>query len=80
MCSLRDKQSVQLREFGPDCSASNRNICAIPHLILLVRHRWREFLVGAAIGTLLIVGMFLWIGFEASAQYFQLARRMVTAR
>ncbi len=52
---------------------------AVPHLILLVRRRWREFLVGAAIGSLLIVGMFLWIGFEASAQYFQLARRMVSA-
>ena len=52
---------------------------AVPHLILLVRRRWREFLVGAAIGSLLIIGMFLWIGFEASAQYFQLARRMVSA-
>ncbi len=52
---------------------------AVPHLILLVRRRWREFIVGAAIGSLLIVGMFLWIGFDASAQYFQLARRMVSA-
>ncbi len=52
---------------------------AIPHLILLVRHRWREFLVGATIGTGLIVGLFLWVGFEASSQYLELARRMVTA-
>lgn len=52
---------------------------AIPHLILLVRRRWRELIVGAAIATLFIVGLFLWIGLEASAQYFQLARRMVTA-
>ncbi len=52
---------------------------AVPHLILLVRRRWREFVVGAAIGSLLIIGMFLWIGFDASAQYFQLARRMVSA-
>lgn len=52
---------------------------AIPHLILLVRRRWREGLVGAAIGAMLIIGLFLWIGFEASAQYLQLARRMVTA-
>lgn len=52
---------------------------AIPHLIMLVRRRWREFFLGAAISTTLIVGMFLWIGADASAQYFQLARRMVTA-
>ena len=52
---------------------------AIPHLIMLVRRRWREFLVGAAVATLLIIGLFLWIGLEASAQYVQLARRMVTA-
>ena len=52
---------------------------AIPHLIMLVRRRWREFLVGAAIATVLIIGLFLWIGLAASAQYLQLARRMVTA-
>lgn len=52
---------------------------AIPHLILLVRRRWRECLVGTAVGAMLIIGLFLWIGFEASAQYLQLARRMVTA-
>jgi hypothetical protein len=52
---------------------------AIPHLIMLVRQRWREFFVGAAVGTLFIIGLFLWIGFAASAQYFELARRMVTA-
>ena len=52
---------------------------AIPHLIMLVRRRWRECLVGATVATLLIIGLFLWIGLEASAQYFQLARRMVTA-
>lgn len=52
---------------------------AIPHLIMLVRRRRREFLVGAAIATLLIIGLFLWIGVAASTQYFQLARRMVTA-
>ncbi len=52
---------------------------AVPHFILLVRRRWREFVVGAAVGSLLIIGMFLWIGLEASAQYFQLARRMVSA-
>jgi hypothetical protein len=52
---------------------------AIPHLVMLVRRRWREFLVGAAVAGLLIIGLFLWIGLAASAQYFQLARRMVTA-
>jgi hypothetical protein len=52
---------------------------AVPHLILLVRRRWREFIVGAAIASLLIVGIFLWIGFDGSAQYFQLASRMVSA-
>lgn len=52
---------------------------AIPHLILLVRRRWRECLVGTAVGAMLIIGLFLWIGIEASVQYLQLARRMVTA-
>ena len=52
---------------------------AIPHLIMLVRRRWREFLVGAAVASVLIIGLFLWIGFEASTQYFRLARRMVSA-
>jgi arabinofuranan 3-O-arabinosyltransferase len=51
----------------------------VPHLIMLVRHRWRECLVGVATATLLIIGLFLWIGFAASTQYLQLARRMVTA-
>ena len=52
---------------------------AIPHLIMLVRRRWREFLVGAAVASVLIIGLFLWIGFEASTQYFRLAHRMVSA-
>jgi hypothetical protein len=52
---------------------------AIPHLIMLARRRWPEFVIAAAVATALIIGLFLWIGFAASAQYFQLARRMVTA-
>lgn len=52
---------------------------AVPHLILLVRRRRREFIVGAAVAGLVIVGLFLWIGIAASTQYFYLAQRMVSA-
>jgi len=51
---------------------------AIPHFILLLRGRWRELLVGTVVSVTLVVGLFLWIGFEASSQYFQLVQRMVT--
>ncbi len=50
---------------------------AIPHFILLLRGRWRELFVGAVVSATLVIGLFLWIGIEASSQYFQLAQRMV---
>jgi alpha-1,2-mannosyltransferase len=51
----------------------------IPHLVLLLRHRWRGLIVGAAISSALILGAFVLIGAEASKQYFLLAQRMVSA-
>ena len=51
----------------------------IPHLVLLLRHRWRGLIVGAAISTALVLGAFVVIGAEASKQYFLLAQRMVSA-
>ncbi len=51
----------------------------IPHLILFLRHRWRGLLIGMLVSVTLIVGAFILIGAEASRQYFQVARRMLTA-
>jgi hypothetical protein len=51
---------------------------AIPHFILLLRGRCRELLVGTIVSVTLVVALFLWIGIEASSQYFHLAQRMVT--
>jgi hypothetical protein len=51
---------------------------AIPHFIMLLRGRWHELLVGAVVSVTFVIGLFLWIGIEASSQYFQLAQRMVT--
>ncbi|HLN84917.1 MAG TPA: glycosyltransferase family 87 protein [Candidatus Limnocylindrales bacterium] len=51
---------------------------AVPHFILLLGGRWREMLVGAAVSATLVIGLFLWIGIDASTQYFQLAQRMMT--
>ena len=51
----------------------------IPHLDLLLRHRWRGLLVGALTSAALIVGPFIIIGAETSKQYFLLAQRMATA-
>ena len=51
----------------------------IPHLVLLLRRHWRGLLVGALMSVTLIVGAFIFIGLEASKQYFSLAQRMVTA-
>jgi hypothetical protein len=50
----------------------------IPHLLLLLNRQWRGLLVGALMSVTLIVGAFIFIGLEASKQYFSLARRMVT--
>jgi hypothetical protein len=49
----------------------------LPHFVLLLRGRWRQLLIGSSISVVLITGGFLWIGVEASRQYFQLAHRMV---
>ena len=51
----------------------------IPHLVLLLRGKWRGMLVGALVAFICIVGAFLVIGLEASRQYFRLMQRLITA-
>jgi len=43
---------------------------AIPHFILLLRGRWRELLVGMVVSVTLVIGSFLWIGFEGRLNIF----------
>jgi len=52
---------------------------SIPHLVLLLRGRWHALFVGVLVSMVLIVGTFLFVGVEASKQYFDLAQRMVSA-
>ena len=51
----------------------------IPHLVLLLRGKWRALLVGVLMSGVLIAGAFMLVGIEASRQYFELARQMVSA-
>jgi hypothetical protein len=51
----------------------------IPHLVLFLRGKWSALLIGILMSAVLIAGAFMLVGIEASQQYFELARRMVTA-
>ena len=51
----------------------------IPHLVLLLHKNWRGLAVGIGTSVGLIVGAFIFVGAEASKQYFVLAQRMVGA-
>jgi hypothetical protein len=51
----------------------------IPHLVLLLRGKWRGLWIGVPMSSVLIAGAFLLVGIETSKQYFDLAQRMIVA-